>query len=78
MNADQERWVKFEAETNYNKRFRLTRPERIGDVSRRGQVTPTTETQRHGGEQQSDKAHRGEAETRRKKGRIWNLWFANC
>jgi len=25
MNADKKRRVKFEAETNYNKRFRLTR-----------------------------------------------------
>ena len=30
MNADQERRVKFEAETNYNKRFRLTRRDCIG------------------------------------------------
>jgi len=50
MNADQERWVKFEAETNYNKRFRLTRrnclrlrptseessPRRRGDAEKTG------------------------------------------
>jgi len=32
MNADQERRVKFEAETNYNKGFRLTRQDCMGSV----------------------------------------------
>jgi hypothetical protein len=41
------------AENNYNRGFRLTRLECIGNVVRGGQLTPTTETQRHGEEQQS-------------------------
>jgi len=31
MSADQE-WMKFEAETNYNKGFRLARRDRMGSV----------------------------------------------
>jgi hypothetical protein len=50
MNADQERRVKFEAETNYNKGFRLTRLDCMRSAVRGGQLTPTTETQRHGEE----------------------------
>src|SRR5579864_2078807 len=47
-----ERRVKFEAETNYNKRFRLTRRDCIGSVG----PTPTTETQRHGEEQHPEES----------------------
>jgi hypothetical protein len=54
MNADQERLMKFEAENNYNKGFRLTRQSFLVSFVRRGELTPTTETQRHGEEQQSE------------------------
>jgi hypothetical protein len=47
--------MKLKAKNKYNKRFRLTRLGCIGSVVRRGQLTPTTETQRHGEEQQSGK-----------------------
>jgi hypothetical protein len=48
-------------ESNYNKGFRLTRRDCIGSGVSRGRVTPTTETQRHGEEQQSEQKLTAEA-----------------
>jgi hypothetical protein len=63
MNADQEWRVNLGAENNYNKGFRLTRRDCIGSVV----PTPTTETQRHGEEPQSEQKLTAEARRRGEK-----------
>jgi hypothetical protein len=68
MNADQERRVKFEAETNYNKRFRLTRRKRIGERCP-NTYHGDTEARRRAINQK--KAHRGDAESGEEQGRIF-------
>jgi hypothetical protein len=71
MNADQERRVKFEAETNYNKRFRLSRRDCIGTLCDADKTTPTTETQRHGEKQKSEES------SPRRRGEDRNFFWQN-
>jgi hypothetical protein len=59
--------VNLGAENNYNKGFRLTRRDCIESGVSRGRVTPTTETQRHGEEQQSEQKLTAEARIRGEK-----------